>query len=181
ADGFASDLIAEKREVRMPVTPLVLAHQVLGAPQFAGKISQCEERELSRGFGEHIGGVGEGNSAAVGVSAINTVKPDRVLRYGFERAFARLENFGVNLVAQGGDEAVNAAVDLLDDEALRRRLRIGIDLDLITPLAQAIKGGLTYIGRGEDTELFLWHASHQDACAIFPAACAPTRILARHP
>ena len=126
---------------------------MLGAPQFARQVSQREEGELRRGFGEHVGGVGEGNLVAVGVGAVDVVEPDRVLRHDLQRALARLEDFGVNLVAQGGDEAVDAAADFFDDQALRRRLGIGIDLDLIAALAQAIEGRLADVGRGKDAEL----------------------------
>ncbi len=72
----------------------------------------------------------------------------------FERALACLEDLGVNLVAQGGDEAVNAAADLFDDQALRRRVGPGIDLDLVAALAQAIEGCIADVAVAKTRNLF---------------------------
>src|SRR5208283_1509183 len=73
ADGFAGHLVAKKWQVGMPISPLVFAHQMLGAPEFASQVSEREESELGRGFGEDVGRVGEGNFVAVGVGTIDVV------------------------------------------------------------------------------------------------------------
>src|SRR5208283_482103 len=161
ADGLAGNFIAEKRQVRMPVAPLVFSDQMLGAPKFAGEGSKGEEGELRSGLSENVSGVGEWDLVPVGVGAIDVVESHRVLRHNLEGAFARLENLSVNFVAQGGDEAVNTAAHFFDDQASWRRLRIGIDLQLITALAQAIEGSIANVGGGEDTEFFRCHASPQ--------------------
>src|SRR5271167_3346881 len=100
----------------------------------------------------------EGNFVAVGVGAIDVVESHCILRYNLERVLACLENFGVNLVAQSSDQAVNSAADFCDDQVLRRRIGLGIDLDLITALAQAIEGCVADVSRGKDADFFLFHA-----------------------
>ena len=142
-------------------------------------LSQSKEGELRGGFGEHVSSVGERNLVAVGVGAIDVVESHRILRDNLERVLASLEDFGVNLVAQGCDEAINAAADFFDDQAFRRRLRIGIDLKLVTTLAQAIEGRIANVDRGEDTELFLCHARPQMRLR-FSSRLRPTRRPAKY-
>ncbi len=107
-DGLACHLVAHERQVGMPVIPAVLAHQLFRVPQLAGERGQNEESELGGGLGEHVGSVGEGNLVAVGVGAIDVVEADRNLRDDFQRALPSFEDLGVDLVADGGDEAVHA-------------------------------------------------------------------------
>ena len=79
-DGFAGDFIAQKWQIRMPVSPLVFASEMLGWPHFSRQRAQHEKSEFGRRLGEHVGGIGEGNFVAVGVGAIDVVKADRELR-----------------------------------------------------------------------------------------------------
>src|SRR5205085_2736590 len=60
-------------------------------------------------------------------------------------------------VAQGGDEAANAAFNPLDDDGLGRRLRPGVDLDFVAALAQAGQGGVANVGGGKDSNCFTGH------------------------
>src|SRR5438552_15224535 len=123
----------------MPGPPLVTAHVVFGAPQLAGERPHHEKSKFGRGFGEHLGGMSEGDFVVVGVSAIDVVEADGKLRDDFEVSFTGLENFSVDGIAQGGDESVYAAAQLFDNGFLRWRLGAGIDLNLVTALAQQIE------------------------------------------
>ena len=90
-DGFAGDFVSEKRQIRMPVSPLVFASQMLGAPHFAGQGAHHEKCEFGRGFGEDVGGVGEGNLVSVGVGAVDVVETDGDLGDDLQSVLARLE------------------------------------------------------------------------------------------
>ena len=96
-DGLARNLVAEKRQVGMPETPLLFAGEVLGGPHFARQRTQHEEGKLGRGFGQHVGRVRERNLVAIGVGAVDVVKADRDLGHHLQRLLAGFEDFGVNL------------------------------------------------------------------------------------
>src|ERR1700751_1104925 len=51
SDRLAGHLIAEERQIRMPVAPLVLASKMLGGPQLAGQRAHNEEGKLGGGLG----------------------------------------------------------------------------------------------------------------------------------
>src|ERR1035437_7210824 len=78
ADSLAGHLVAQKRQVRMPIAPAVLAHQMFGAPQFASQVREHEEGELRGRFGQDVSGVGEGNFVAVRVGAADVIESDGV-------------------------------------------------------------------------------------------------------
>ena len=82
--------------------------------------------------------MGERDAIAVGIFAIDIVKADRVLRHNFEAPLPRLEDLGVDGIAQGGDVRVNAAAHLLQDQLLGRGFRMRVNLDLIAALAQPV-------------------------------------------
>ena len=65
----------------MPVTPLVLASEVLSAPHFPRQSPHHEKRKFRCGFREHVGGMREWNLVAIGVGAIDVVKTHRNLRH----------------------------------------------------------------------------------------------------
>ena len=104
-DRFPGDFVPQKRQVRMPVSPLVLARQMLGRPHLAGQHAQHEEGELRSGFGENVGRMGERNLIAIGVGAIDIVKSDGNLGHNFQRVLAGFEDLGINRIAQRGDQA----------------------------------------------------------------------------
>ena len=83
----------------MPESPLVFARKVLCRPHFARQQPQHEECKFGGGFGQNVGGVGEGNLIAVRVGAINVVESDGELRDNFECALASLEKFCIDLIA----------------------------------------------------------------------------------
>ena len=126
-DRLAGNFVAKERQIRMPRAPLVVAHEVLGGPEPARQAAQDEEGELGGGFRQHIGRMGEWNFVTIGVGAIDVVEADRNLRNYLQRALAGFEDLGINRVAQGGDQAVDTAADFLDDQALRRSFRTGIE------------------------------------------------------
>ena len=150
--GLARDLIAQERQIGVPRSPAVLAHQALARVELARHAPEDQQAKLRRGFGENVGGVGEGNLVAVGVGAVDVVKAYGVLRHHFQRPTPRLENFGVDRVAQRGDEPVDAGAHLLDDQALGRRLDLVVDLDLVAAPAQEVKGVAANIAGGENPE-----------------------------
>src|SRR5436309_14201888 len=57
--SFAGDLIAQKWQIGMPESPLVLSRQMLGGPHFSGKRTHHEEGKLRGRLREHIRGVRE--------------------------------------------------------------------------------------------------------------------------
>ena len=67
----------------MPRRPFLVAHEQFALPHFARQHSHHEKCEFCRGFGQHIGGVGEGDFVLVGVGAVDVVKADRDLRHDF--------------------------------------------------------------------------------------------------
>src|ERR1700733_15831302 len=135
----------------MPVSPLVVASEVLGRPHLAGQHAEHEKGELSSGFGEHIRGVGKRNLIAVGVGAIDVVEAHGKLGNNFQRVLAGVENFSVDGIAQRGDQAVDAGFHLVDNEAFRGRLGLRVDFDFITAVAQQIDGWSDIAG-GKDAE-----------------------------
>ena len=50
-DGLACNFVAEKGQIRVPVSPLIVAGEVLGGPHLAGQHAEHEEGELGCGFG----------------------------------------------------------------------------------------------------------------------------------
>jgi hypothetical protein len=78
----------------------------------------------------------ERNLVAIGVSTIDIVKTHGNLRYYFQCALARLEHFSINRIAQGRNQTVNPRPRLFDDQFLRGRFRLGIDLDVVSSLSQ---------------------------------------------
>src|SRR5262249_6888899 len=80
-DGFARDLIAKEWQERMPRRPLLFAHESLAFPHFSREHAHHEERELSRGFGKHFGGISEWDFVFVRVGTINVIESDGDLRH----------------------------------------------------------------------------------------------------
>src|SRR5208283_2785608 len=138
-DGFSGHLIPEKRQVGMPVVPFVFSRQVFGRPHLSGEIAHQEEGKFRRCFGEHVGSMREGDFVAIGVAAVNVVETDGDLGYHLERAGPSGEYFGVDRIAQRGDQAVDAGLYFFDDQSLGRRFGLRINLKLVTLLAKDVK------------------------------------------
>ena len=136
--GLARHLIAQERQVGMPVVPAVLTYQLFPVPQFARERSQNKECELGGSLGENVRSVGERNFVAIGIGAVDVVESNGQLGDNLQRAFPCLEDLGVDLVADGRDESVHSGAQLLENHLLRRRLRMRIDLDLIFAVAQYV-------------------------------------------
>src|ERR1022692_826535 len=74
-----------------------------------------------------------------------------------QRALPRFENLGINRIAKRGDESVDAAADSFDNQVLRRRRGMRVDIHFVAALAQAMEGGVADVGGGKYTELLVWH------------------------
>src|SRR5439155_26075623 len=98
--GLARDFIAQERQVRVPRSPAVLAHQALAGIELARHAPEDQQRELRRSLGEDVRRVGEWYLVAAGVGAVDVVEAYGVLRDYFQRPAPCLENFRVDLVAQ---------------------------------------------------------------------------------
>ena len=122
-------------QIGMPVSPLVIASEVLGRPHLAREHAEHEEGELGSGLGEDVGRVGERNFIAVGIGAVDVVESNGVLGHDFQRTFAGLEHIGIYGIPQRSDEAVDAGFDLFDNHALRRNFRLWIDFDFVAAAA----------------------------------------------
>ena len=64
----------------------------------------------------------------VGVRTIDVVKADGHLGDHLQMSFAGFEDLGVNLVAQGGYQPVDARLYFFDDQGLGRSFRLGVNL-----------------------------------------------------
>ena len=102
-DRLAGDFVAQKRQVGMPIVPLVAASEVLGSPHFARQRAHHEEGEFGGGLGQNVGRVRKRDFVAVGVSAIDVVEADSDLGYDLQSTLAGFEDFGVDRVAQSRD------------------------------------------------------------------------------
>jgi hypothetical protein len=76
-----------------------------------------------------------------------------ILRHNFQRPLAGFEDLGVNGIAQGSDQPVDARRYFFDDQALGGRFRLGIDFNLIAPLPQQINR-IADITRSKNTNCF---------------------------
>ena len=77
--GLPRDLVAEKRQVWIPESPLVVPGQVLRRPHSPCQRPQHEERKLRRRFGENVSRMGKWDLVAVGIRPVDVVKPHRNL------------------------------------------------------------------------------------------------------
>src|SRR5581483_1228378 len=102
---LTSNLIAQEWQVRMPVSPLVVANQMLCAPELACERAHDEECELRGGFRQHVWGVRKWDLVAVGIRAIDVVESHSELRDSFQRLLPCFEDFLIDGIAQGRDQA----------------------------------------------------------------------------
>ena len=159
-DGFARDFIAKERQEWMPRRPPLFAHQPLALPHLSRQHAHHEKRELSRRFGEHIGCVGKRNFVFVRCCAIDVVEADRDLRHNLQRPLPSFEDFRINRIAQCGDQSVNTAFHLIDDQFLRRRLWSLKHFDVVTAGAKKILRRIANARCGKHAKmLFLRHSS----------------------
>ena len=80
--------------------------------------------------------MGEGNLIAIGIGTVYVVEADGYLCKGFQCGLASLKDFGVDGITQRSDETVDAGLYFVNNQTLRRRFRLGIDLDFIAAAAQ---------------------------------------------
>src|SRR5260370_792792 len=138
-DRLASCFVPQKRQIGMPEAPPVFACEVLGRPQLSGDSSQHEEGELRGRLGKNVSGVGERGLVTVRIRAIDIVKTYRELRDNLQRILAGLKDFCVNLIPQCRDQTVDSRPGSVDDHSLLRSRGVGVNLELITSLAQYIE------------------------------------------
>ncbi len=142
-DRFASDLVTEERQERMPRRPLLFAHQAFAPPHLAREHAHHEKCELGGRFGKHVGGIRERDFVFVRVGAIDVVEADSDLRHDLERPLPCFKHFGIDRISQRGDQAIDAALHFLDDQFLRRRLRALENFEFVTALAKTVLGRIT--------------------------------------
>ena len=138
----------------MPESPLVVPGQVLRRPHSPCQRPQHEERKLRRRFGENVGRMGERDLVAVGIGAIDVVEAHRDLGHNLQRSLPCLEHLRIDLVAQRGNQSIDARSDFIEDDRFRRRFRMGIYLDVVSAAAQNVNR-LSDIAGGEDTKLLV--------------------------
>jgi len=119
--------------------------------------------------------VRERDFVLVSVSTIDVVEADGELRYDFESTLSGGEDFGVDGIAEGGDQAIDAGLHFLDDQAFRRSLRTGIDLHFVSFVAENVDG-ISDVAGGEDSGGF--HAGIFHAGISVPQRFAETPLAA---
>src|SRR5215472_8311236 len=149
---LASDFIAQKRQIRMPETPLVSPGQMLRTPKSSSQCPHHKKCELCGCFCVNVGCVREWNAIAVGVRAVDIVEADRVLSNDFECAFPRLKQLGVDLVTKCRDQAVDPCFQFCDDQALRWGFGLLVNFDLIAALTQRLDR-LSDVAGGKHTKV----------------------------
>src|ERR1700674_4856168 len=130
---------------------------MLSRPHFACQHAHHEEGKLRGCLREDVGRMRERDFVLIGVRTIDVVEPHGNLRHHLQRVLARLENFSVNLIAQGCDQSIDSGFDFLNNQTLRRSFRLGINFNLIAALPQLVQG-IANVAGSEDTE-FLAHES----------------------
>src|SRR5207249_5091523 len=130
-DRLPRNFITQKRQIRMPIAPLVLPRQMLRRPHPARQRPEHKKSKLRRSLGQHVRSIGERNFVPAGIAAIDVVESHGNLRHHLQRSLARLEDLRINLIAQRRNQPVNAGLDLLDNDLLRRRLRMRINFHLV--------------------------------------------------
>ena len=146
-------LVPEPRQVRVPRGPLARAHLLLGRVELARDGAHHEEGVLGGGIGQDVGGVGVGNPVPVRGRAVDVVHPDRDLGDHAEpRGRPRRKDLLVDRVPEGRDEGGDPGADLVEDERLRGRLDLVVDLDLPPALAEAVQGVFPDVAGDVDPE-----------------------------
>src|ERR1700674_4717609 len=123
----------------MPISPAIFARKMLGGPEFAGERAHQEEGKLRRRFGQNVGGIRERDFVLLGIGAVDVVKSYGILRDHFERTFSGSENFGVDRIAQGGDQAIHAGLHLFNNQAFWRSFGPTIDLNVVSLVAKNVE------------------------------------------
>src|SRR3982074_1847705 len=99
----------------MPKTPLMLTKKALGVPEPPGNRAHQEEGKLSSSVSEDVSGIGERNFVAVSVGAVDVVEADSKLGNPLEGGPACGKDFGVDWVAEGCHEPIDARAELFKD------------------------------------------------------------------
>src|SRR5215469_9708559 len=150
-DRFPGNFVAEKRQIGMPESPLVFAGQMLGRPHLARQHAEHEEGEFCGRFGQDLCRVGERNLEAIRIGAIDVVEPHSILSNDLKGPLAGGKDLGVNGIAQGRDQTVDAGFGFLYDQRLWWRLGMRINLDVVSALSEHLDG-IADITRGKHTE-----------------------------
>ena len=66
--------------------------------------------------------------------------PTAILCDHFERAAPGGEDFGVDRIAQSGDQAIHAGLHLFNNQAFRRSFGLGIDFHVVSLMAKNVEG-----------------------------------------
>src|ERR1700682_3153110 len=130
---------------------------MLSRPHFACQHAHHEEGKLRGCLGEDVGRMSERDLVLIGVGTIDVVESPGNLRHHLQRVLARLENFSIDLIAQGCDQSIDTGFNLFNNQTLRRSFRLGIHFKLIAALPQLVQG-IANVAGSEDTE-FLAHES----------------------
>src|SRR4029077_9817709 len=113
---------------------------MFGWPEFAGERAYQEEGKLRGRFGQNLSRIRERDFVLVRIGAVDVVKSYGILRDHFERTFSGSENFGVDRIAQGGDQAIHAGLHLFNDQAFRWSFGQRIDFHVVSLVAKNVEG-----------------------------------------
>src|ERR1041385_7029356 len=94
----------------------------------------------------------------VRVGAIDVIEPDSDLRDYLKRPLPCFEHLGIDPVAQGANQPVNAALHFVDDQRLRRRLGSFKHFEIVPALTQTVLSSIANSGCGKYAELFIRHS-----------------------
>src|ERR1700681_3150579 len=131
----------------MPISPLILTRQMFGRPEFTSQSPHQEKGKLGSRLRKHVRGICKRNFIFVGVGAVDIVESNGELRHNSECALSGRKNLGIDGIAQSSNQSVNARLHLFDDQTLRRRFGLGIDLKVVTFFAKNVKGVANIAGR----------------------------------
>ena len=137
----------------------MFADQSLALPHFARENAHHKKSELGGRFRQHVSRVREWDFVSIGVGAVDVVESHCDLRHDLECSLPGFKYFGVDWIAQSGDQAVDAALYFFDDQLLRRRFRPLVNFEIIAALAHTVLGRVANARRGEHAELFVVYHS----------------------
>src|SRR5215467_4719259 len=78
----------------------------------------------------------ERNLVPIRVGAIDVVKADCDLRHNLQPVLPCVEDLSVDRIAQRSNQSIDSGLHFLNNQTLRRRLRLRIYLDFVSALAQ---------------------------------------------
>ncbi len=137
-------------------------HQPLALPQLARQAAHDEKSELGGRFREHVGACCvKGMWYRLASARLMLSKPTASCATTFKRAFARFKNLGVDLIAQRGDQRVDAARQLSRRSGVfGRRPRDRDTPPVVAALAQQLDCLWTDVAGGKNTERIVGSFAH---------------------